>query len=59
LRFGALEIFFVERFLLVVERSELAFDEEVADLGGELKGIAVGDDEVGDLAAFERADLIG
>ena len=57
--FGAIEIFLVEGFVLVVERSELAFDEKVAHLRSEFERIAVGDDDVGDFTAFERADLIG
>ena len=32
--------------MLVVERSELAFDEEIAHLRGELERIAVSDDEI-------------
>jgi len=35
-----------------------SFDEKIAHLGGELERIAVGDDDVGNLAALERADLI-
>src|SRR5712691_7788324 len=59
LRLWPVEVFFVERFLLVVERGELAFDEEIAHFGRELERIAGGDDDVGDLAGVERADLIG
>src|SRR5438445_4652368 len=57
-RFRAIQILLVQGFLLVVERSELSFDEKIAHLGGELERIAVGDDDVGNLAALERADLI-
>src|SRR6266849_275751 len=58
LGFRTVQVFFVEGFVLVVEGGGLALDEEVAHLGGELERIAVGDDDVGDFAAFERADLI-
>ena len=44
--------------MLVVERGGLALNEKVAHLGGDLEGIALGYDEVGDFAALERADLI-
>ena len=53
LRFGAIEIFLVEGFVLIVERSELALDEEVAHLGGELERVTVGDYDVSDFAAFQ------
>src|SRR5579864_1031149 len=56
---GAVEVFFVEGFVLVVQGRKLAFDKKVADLGGQLQGIAGGDDDVGDLAGVEGADLIG
>ena len=45
--------------MLVVGGGELAFDEEVAHVGGEFQRVAVGDDDVGDFPVFERADLIG
>jgi hypothetical protein len=45
--------------VLVVCGRELTFDEEVADVGGQFKRVAVGYDYVGDFAGFERADLLG
>ena len=43
----------------VVQRSELPLDEEVFHVGGQFERIAVRDDDVGDFAGFERADLVG
>src|SRR6266404_514787 len=58
-RFRAIQILLVQGFLLVVERSELSLDEEIAHLGGELERITVGHDDIGNLAALEGANLIG
>src|SRR6202048_3622449 len=44
--------------MLVVDGGELAFDEKIAHLSGDLEGITVGDDDVGDFAALKRTNLI-
>src|SRR5437899_4248010 len=41
----------------IVERYELALDEQVAHLRSDLERVAGGDDEIGDLAGFQRAEF--
>ena len=43
--------------VLVFERRELPFDEQILHLSGQFQGVAVGDDHVGDLALLEGAEL--
>src|SRR5262245_26326527 len=57
-RFWAVRVFLEQALVLVVGGSELALDEEILQFGGQLEGVAVGDDYVGELAGFESADLV-
>lgn len=45
--------FFVEKGLVRIERDLLAADEEALHVGDDLQRIAVGDDDVGQLAGFQ------
>src|SRR5712691_2946580 len=56
--FWTVRVLFEELFLFVVERSELAFAEEVAHVGCQFERIAVGVDEIRDFPRLDRADLI-
>jgi len=45
--------------VFVIQRTRLAFDEDVAHFRSEFEGVTVGDDDVGNLTGLERANLIG
>src|SRR5260370_11082043 len=53
-----LAVLLIKLEVTIVERGELALDEEVAHLGGDLERVAGGDDEIGNLAGFQRAELL-
>src|ERR1700688_3488892 len=57
--FWPVRILFVEALVPVIQRRALALDEQVLHFGRQLERVAVGDDDVGDFAGLERADLIG
>src|SRR5712691_1345445 len=53
-----LAVLLIKLEVTIVERGELALDEEVAHLRGDLERVAGGDDEIGNLAGFQRAELL-
>src|SRR5260221_5185583 len=59
LRLSPIEILLVEPLMPVVQRGQLAADEDIFDFSGYVKRVAAGDDDVCDFADLERADLIG
>src|SRR4051795_12589242 len=48
----------VQRELLVVEAHVASIDDDVRDRGTHLERVAPADDEIGDLARFDAADLV-
>src|SRR5256885_4721582 len=59
LRLGPIEILLVEPLMPVVQRGQLAADEDVFDFGRYVERVAIGDDDVCDFADLELTDLIG
>ena len=53
----AIQVLFVQGLLFVVRGCQLALDEDVAHVGGDVERVAVGDDEIGGFAGFHRAKL--
>src|SRR5229473_4083348 len=58
LRLRPLRVLFVEAQMPVVHGGQLPPDEEVLDVGGQFKRVAVGHNEVGELALLEGSNLI-
>src|SRR6267143_4676373 len=52
-----LAVLLIKLEVTIVERGELALDEEVAHLRSDLERVAGGDDEIGNLAGFQRAEF--
>src|SRR5712692_4201902 len=54
---GPLAVLLIKLEVTIVERGELALDEEIAHLRGDLERVAGGNDEIGNLAGFQRAEV--
>src|SRR5260370_4934059 len=52
-----LAVLLIKLEVTIVERGELALDEQVAHLRCDLERVAGGDDEIGNLAGFQRAEF--
>ncbi len=55
--FGTVRVLLEEILLLVIGAGQLALNEQVFHLGGDFQGIAVGNDQAGNLANFQSAKL--
>src|SRR6266852_2821877 len=54
---GPLAVLLIKLEVTIIDGGELALDEEVAHLRGDLERVAGGDDEIGNLAGFQRAEF--